>query len=74
VRLCRDTARLGFCTRRRLRRFGARGLDVTGLIDRLALPGLAIMIAGFLIYIGHAWLRNKEDRALRITEEEDDAS
>jgi len=47
---------------------------VTGLIDRLALPGLAIMIAGFLIYIGHAWLRNKEDRALRITEEEDDAS
>jgi len=42
------------------------------MIDLLALPGLAILVVAFLVYIWVGWLKDESGRALRITGEEDD--
>lgn len=41
-------------------------------MDVLALPILGLLIVGFMIYIWKGWLKNKDDRALTIKEEDED--
>ena len=41
-------------------------------MDALALPILGVLIVIFLIYIGAAWLSDKNDHALRISDEDED--
>jgi hypothetical protein len=41
-------------------------------MDALALPILGVLIVIFLIYIWTAWLSDKNDRALRISDEDED--
>lgn len=43
-------------------------------MDALALPILGALVVAFLIYIWVAWLSKKEDRALTIDEDDDEAS
>jgi hypothetical protein len=41
-------------------------------VDVLALPILGALVVAFLTYVWVAWLSKKEDRALRIDEDDDD--
>lgn len=41
-------------------------------MDALALPVLGVLIVIFLIYIGAAWLSDKNGLALRISDEDED--
>lgn len=43
-------------------------------MDALALPALGIIMVGFMIYIWNSWLRNKDDRAINISEDDADDS
>jgi cbb3-type cytochrome oxidase subunit 3 len=47
------------------------------MFDALALPGLAILVVGFLAYVWIAWLSDKKGRALNVAgdhEAEDSSS
>ena len=41
------------------------------MIDVLAIPGLAVLVIVFLVYIWVAWLKDKDARALNIPPEEE---
>lgn len=41
-------------------------------MDALALPMLGVTIVVFMIYIWNSWLRNKDDRAIVLSDEDDD--
>ncbi|WP_397400062.1 hypothetical protein [Phenylobacterium sp.] len=43
-------------------------------MDALALPTLGVLLILFVIYIWNSWLKNKEDRAINVDEDDDDAS
>lgn len=41
-------------------------------MDAFALPILGVVMVGFMIYIWNSWLRNKEDRAININDDDED--
>lgn len=41
-------------------------------MDAFVLPLLGLLIVGFMTFIWNAWLKNKDDRALTIDEENAD--
>jgi hypothetical protein len=43
-------------------------------MDAFALPTLAILVVVFMIVIWNSWLKNKEDRAINVDEDDDEAS
>ena len=40
-------------------------------MDALALPMLGILIAVFMVYVWNAWLKNPDDRAINIRDDQD---
>ncbi len=43
-------------------------------MDALALPTLGVLLIVFIVYIWNSWLKNKEDRAINVDEDDDDAA
>jgi hypothetical protein len=41
------------------------------MIDVLAIPGLAILVVGFVVYIWVVWLKDKDGRALNIPQDDE---
>ena len=42
------------------------------MIDALAIPGLAILVVAFVVFVWVKWLSDKNGRALTIREDEGD--
>ncbi len=40
-------------------------------MDALALPILGILIVVFMVYVWNAWLKNPDDRAITILDEQE---
>lgn len=41
------------------------------MFDALALPGLAILVVGYVAYISIAWLSDKNGRALNVAADDE---
>jgi hypothetical protein len=41
-------------------------------MDALALPTLGLLVIAFIVYVWNAWLKNEDDRALTVKEDDDD--
>ena len=41
------------------------------MFDAIAIPGLALLVVAFLVYIWVAWLSDKNGRALTVSPDDD---
>ena len=41
------------------------------MFDAVAIPGLALLVVAFLVFIWVAWLKDKDGRALTVSPDDD---